>query len=208
MPDLALLSGFAQLPGNMDANQVLYLLIGIALLVMGRKLFWLFVAGVGFFAAQYFMPPYIPSDPAWLLPLISIIIGIFGAFLAVFAQHIAIGLGGFLAGGFLAMDAFEKFSWLDFASLASLIPTEELYVQVAVFVVAGIVGMLVVAFIFDWALLLLSSLLGAAMIMESFTVNNTVYPFLFAGLFVLGVILQAGLLQRDRKRGHKPAENK
>src|SRR6266542_5136965 len=77
-------------------------LIGIVILLFGRKLFWLCVAAIGF-AAGVELAPHLVQDPSALLSLtIALLLGIIGALLALFLQKIAIAVLGFLAGGKLA----------------------------------------------------------------------------------------------------------
>jgi len=77
---------------------VLYGIIGIVLLTSGRRLFWLFVAGVGFAAGLQLAQQYLGAQPPWACWLIVLLCGLTGAMLAIFFQIIAIGLGGFAAG--------------------------------------------------------------------------------------------------------------
>src|SRR6516164_9389471 len=79
-------------------------LVGVAILLLGRKLFWLFVAALGFvfgsqIAAQVTHQP--ASAPVVLL--VAIALGIVGAVLAILLQKIAIGVAGFIAGGRIAL---------------------------------------------------------------------------------------------------------
>jgi hypothetical protein len=69
-------------------------LVGVAVLLLGRRLFWLFVGAIGFvfgaqIAAQFTHQP--ASSPVVLL--VAIAFGIIGALLAIMLQKIAIGIG-------------------------------------------------------------------------------------------------------------------
>src|SRR5213595_2081728 len=77
-------------------------LIGIVILLFGRKLFWLCVAAVGF-AAGVEIAPHLVNEPSPLLALtVALVLGLIGALLALFLQKIAIAVLGFLAVGKLA----------------------------------------------------------------------------------------------------------
>ena len=66
-------------------------------------------------------------------------------------------------------------------------------------VVGGIVGAILVAVIFDWALILLSSLLGASLIMEGLRLPSP-YPWLgVLILVVIGVMIQAGIRRNEQQ---------
>ena len=62
---------------------LLALLAGIVLLVAGRRLFWLFVGLVGFFAVYRWFAPHrlAPASGRWLLALLA---GAVGILLAIF----------------------------------------------------------------------------------------------------------------------------
>src|SRR6202040_2527735 len=84
-------------------------LIGAVILLFGRKLFWLFVAAVGFAAGVEFAPHLI-HEPSPLLALtLALVLGFVGALLAIFLQKIAIAVAGFLAGGKLAVAIAASF---------------------------------------------------------------------------------------------------
>ncbi|MBU0995150.1 MAG: hypothetical protein KJ737_21860 [Proteobacteria bacterium] len=78
--------------------EIFYYIIGIMLLALGRKLFWLFIGCVGFVAGLQMAQQYFGLQPAWMNWLVAAVFGLTGAFVAVFFQTIAIGFGGFAAG--------------------------------------------------------------------------------------------------------------
>lgn len=59
---------------------------GIALLTLGRKLFWLFVGLIGFEAGTQFAGRMFVAMPEWMTLLIAIAVGLLGAILAIFLQ--------------------------------------------------------------------------------------------------------------------------
>ena len=91
------------------------LLVGLAVLLLGRRLFWLFVGAAGF-AVGLHVAPTVLNGPEWLMVVVALVLGILGAVLAIFFQWLAIGLAGFAAGvhGGLAAAAALGFSgqWL------------------------------------------------------------------------------------------------
>jgi len=154
-------------------------LVGIALLLLGRKLYWLFVGGAGFALATSLALRLLEGQPAWLVVLIGLAAGLIGALLALFLQRLAVGVAGFVAGGYV---------------LASIVPAVLAgppWVSWVSFLVGGILGAVLVALLFDWALIALSSLAGAALVVQAFELGSLPALLLFAGLAVLGVIVQA-----------------
>lgn len=152
---------------------LLNLLAGALLLVAGRRLFWLFVGLVGFIAGLRFAPMFLSGQPEWMQWLVALLFGVLGMFLAVVLQRFAVVLAGFLVGGFLGMELFGE--------------------SLLVFVAGGIVAALVAAWLFEGALILLSSLAGAGLIVEA--LSGTAGLALI-GLTVLGIAIQAGITAR------------
>ena len=156
------------------------LLVGLAVLLLGRRLFWLFVGAAGF-AVGLHVAPAVLNGPEWLMVVAALVLGILGAVLAIFFQWLAIGLAGFAAGvyGGLAAAAALGFSgqWL----------------WAAVFV-AGIVVAALALWLLDPILILLSALVGAALLAPLAPVSTAVRPWLFIGLAVVGIAIQVSLL--------------
>src|SRR5881409_4443634 len=103
-------------------------LIGIVILLFGRKLFWLCVAAVGF-AVGVEIAPHLVNEPSPLLALlIALVFGVLGALLALFLQKVAIAVLGFLAGGKLVTAIAAAF-FVHYAQYSTII-----------FVMGGIIG--------------------------------------------------------------------
>jgi hypothetical protein len=73
------------------------ILEGICLLTLGRKLFWLFVALIGFEAGTYIAARVFTQQPEWVVLVFAIVVGIIGALLAIFLQTVVIAGAGFIA---------------------------------------------------------------------------------------------------------------
>ncbi|MEO5718528.1 MAG: hypothetical protein ABIR29_08155, partial [Chthoniobacterales bacterium] len=82
---------------------IISVVVGIALLLFGRKLFWLFVAALGFAIGLQLAPYLSQHPPLWLSLLLSLGLGLLGALLALLLQKLAIGIAGFLVGGRVAV---------------------------------------------------------------------------------------------------------
>src|SRR6201987_3908883 len=130
-------------------------LIGIVILFFGRKLFWLCVDAVGFLAGIE-LAPHLVTEPSPLLELaIALVLGVLGALLAFLLQKIAVAIVGFLAGGKLASAIAAAF-FVHYSQYSTII-----------FVVGGLIGAMLLLFLFDWALIVVSSLIGAHMIQNA-----------------------------------------
>jgi hypothetical protein len=162
------------------------ILAGVILLVSGRRLYWLFVGIVGFglgvAVASYFMK----SEPLWLILLIALAAGVAGALLARTLQTLVLVVAGFLAGSYALSTLFKllKFN----------LPVETW----VLYLVGGIIGVSLVLFLFEWALMILSSVTGAALMVDAFKPVPQVTIVLFLILACAGVLFQSGLLTRKR----------
>jgi len=161
-------------------------LIGAVILLFGRKLFWLCVAAVGF-AAGVEIAPHLVHEPSSLLALsIALILGLIGALLALFLQKVAIAVLGFLAGGKLA-GAIAAAFFVHYAQYSTII-----------FVVGGLVGAILLLALFDWALIVVSSLIGAHLIQSAIVLPSSGSTIVFIGLVVIGILAQAASLRRGQ----------
>jgi len=159
-------------------------LIGIVVLLFGRKLFWLCVAAVGFLAGVE-LAPHLVNEPSTLLQLtVAIVLGLIGALLALLLQKIAIAVFGFLAGGKLA-GAIAAAFFVHYAQYSTII-----------FVVGGLIGAILLLTLFDWALIVVSSLIGAHLIQNAIVLPPSGSTVVFLGLAVIGILIQAASLRR------------
>ncbi|GAB4503097.1 MAG: hypothetical protein Fur0043_00890 [Anaerolineales bacterium] len=164
---------------------VVNLVIGAALLLAGRKVFWLFIAGAGF-VAGFSLATRLLRGPDWLTFLVGLGIGLLAALVAVFAQHFALTLAGFLAGGYIAM-YFLPLLHLDRGWLTWL-----------AFLLGGIIGVFLVSALLDWALIILSSLAGASLITQTLDWQRGLDFLTFVVLAAVGIAVQ---VRQRRKEG-------
>lgn len=162
-------------------------ILGGALLVAGRKLFWLFVGAAGFVTGFQLTISYF-QGPEGVAIIVGLVAGLIFAALAVFLQTVAIGIAGFLAGGYIlqtltASLGLNTAPWI-------------------IYLVGGIIGVLLVSFLFDWAIITLSSLAGATLVVQALQLQGT--GLIFMLLFLGGVIIQ-GMAYRNEERRARPA---
>ena len=163
---------------------LLKILAGIALLVTGRRLFWLFVGLIGFIGGIHLATHFFPGQPEWMILAIALTAGVFGALIALFLQWLAIGLAGFSAGAYIIAKLLLLSGW----------ETKE--IGWILIVAGGILGALLIIILFDWALIILSSLAGAVLITETFHIDRGAATLLFIGLFIAGIAVQSILKMR------------
>jgi len=169
-------------------TQVVRLLVGAALLFLGRQLYWLFVAGVGFVVAVDLVPQLFEIETTIVILIIAAVVGVIGAFLAVLLQRVAVAVAGFLAGGYVVLAILDTMG-LEIALIGWILA-----------LVGAILGAILTLLLFDWALIVLSSLAGAGLITRGLPLaNTTIVAVVFVVLLALGIAIQAALLSRTEE---------
>ena len=161
---------------------VFQILSGVVLLLFGRRLFWLFVGLLGFFAGFSLAARYFAEQPAWLSLLIAIACGLIGILIALFLQRVAIAIAGFLAGGMFATNVLEITGWNLDPAIA--------------YIIVGILGAILFSVLFEWALIFFSSLTGAMLITRSITLQPSIETGLIILLVVVGIVVQSRIRPR------------
>jgi hypothetical protein len=171
------------------------IVLGLIVLILGRKLFWLFIGAVGFIAGLYIAKHSFSGEPVWIMLLIGLVAGMAGALLAVYLQRIAVIISGFFAGGYLMLSLVYSLEWH-----MGMVPW-------LFFMIGGILGAVAVAAFFDWALIILSSLTGATMIVNALPLNPYASVLVLAVLIFVGLSVQAVLMLKDRSRKEEKNEH-
>ena len=170
----------------------LVLLAGGLLLLFGRKLYWCILAAAGFAVGAWIGHEVFPPKPVWLLIGVAIFLGVVAALLGIFLQRVALRTAGIITGGFLGFvlaDAFFVKPW-PLAGLA----------------LGCLLGFWLVLRLFDWALIVLSSLSGAAVIVHRLPLEPTPLFVIALILALLGVAVQSGMQKKSGgKRESKSA---
>jgi hypothetical protein len=166
---------------------VLQILIGIALLIFGRKLFWVFIGGVGFVLGIVVASAFLKDQPGWLVFLVALAAGVLGAVLIQSVQKIALGIAGFIVGGFAL------------TTLVTLLGIHIPLVSWIIFVIGGLIGVALVVLLFEWALIILSTVNGATLIVDALKFSPPITILLFLVLLGVGIAYQGGWLGRKRQ---------
>lgn len=166
---------------------IINILFGVGLLFFGRKAFWLFVAGAGFVAGLS-LTNRLFEGPDWVGVTVGLVIGLLAALLAIAVQRFAIGLAGFMVGGYIALQILPALN------------LEGGWATVLAFIIGGVIGIIMVGMFLGWALISLSSLAGAALIVNALNLDSGLDILIFIILVLVGVIFQARELRRGRRR--------
>ena len=166
------------------------IILGAILLFAGCEIFWLFLGIAGFIAGFKLAQIYLPSTSPMVTFAIAGGSGLIGIFITLFFQTAAIALAGFMAGIYLVFSLFGSLG----GALGLWQPVLILF--------GGILGAALMVAYFDWALISLSSLAGAALIAEVIPVNFFFKAIIFCILVIVGLTAQS-----TEKNAHtKPPE--
>ncbi len=174
----------------MSSGQISFetLLVGVfamLLLFFGRKLFVVFLGGLGFlFGYTVARDLFTGMDHNTQL-IISLLIGLFGVVLAIQVQKIAIAICGFLAGGMLAYYACEPF-----------LTSPVIWVVV---VVTGLAGTMAMALVFQSALVVATAAAGGMLIAFRVPLPALGQIAVAVALTILGMTIQFKMLKPRSK---------
>jgi hypothetical protein len=120
--------------------------------------------------------------------LIALAFGVLGALLVYFFEKIAIGAAGFFAGAYIA------------SRLISYLAVQVKSWDWLIILIGGIIGIILMYVIFEWALIILSSLAGTILIVEGFKLIGLIAMIVGIFLFAAGIFFQFGLNRRNDSR--------
>ncbi len=166
---------------------IVNIIVGVALLILGKRLFWLFVGAVGFIGASDAAAEYFSGLPHWQILLICLAAGVLGALLAFLFQKAAILLVGFYAGGYLTVSLL---------TMLHVAPSGN--PPWAPFVIGGLLGAVLLYVLFDWTLIVLSSLAGAAFISQTIQPMGIPASIILLILFLAGIIIQGSMMRKGK----------
>jgi hypothetical protein len=176
-----------------NVTTLILLLAGLAALLLGRRLYWMFVAVVGFGAGVVLAPQFIGADSEMVILLAALAGGFIGAMLALVLQQVAVAIAGFAVGSYLAFWILGLFG----IHLNSATDGMQWWL---VFVIGGAIGAVLVFAIFEYALIFLSSIAGSALIVEAIrqtlAFGSSSELLVFLVLLIVGIVVQTVMLRR------------
>ncbi len=123
--------------------------------------------------------------------MIGIGVGVVFAIFARFFQKIVIVVAGFFLGGSI-LSGFIGALGIDVTWLS--------------WIIGGLIGVLLVSILFDWALISLSSIGGAVLLVQSFNLGNPVRGVAFIVLLFFGFFIQATSMRKEKKTSNEVAK--
>ena len=174
--------------GSEKAMTLPLIFSGIAILLLGRKLFWFFMGVAGFAAGLILAVRLLDGVSGMTRLLISLGIGLVCALLVLLMQRFALTLAGFAAGTYFIY------------GIIHLLRIEAGGILWLAMIVGGLVGAVLIIKLFDWTLIFLSSLAGAMVVVQALGLVWYASLGLFIMLFVLGLLAQFGIKRSERRK--------
>ncbi len=160
---------------------------GSALVIFGRKLYWFAIGLLGFLGGLLLVTRLFEGMSGATRILIAIGMGVVGAVFTVLVQKVALSVVGFIAGCYLALGALR------------LLQVDLGWISWVIVTLCGALGLFLVLRLFNWSLILLSSLAGAMIIVENVSLQGVFGLVALGGIFILGVLVQGTMHQRKKK---------
>ena len=158
---------------------------GSLMLLLGRRLFWLFVAAVGYLISATVVPQILPNQPESVILTISIMAGLLGALMAIMVQKFAVGLTGFAAGGYIVYYLLENI--LLYSGQA----------QWLAILAGALIGAALAGSMIDWALILVTTTSGVMLVSQGLALPMPFSAIVMLVLYILGVFVQGNMAARD-----------
>ena len=169
----------------MSTQVLITILSGSALLFFGRRLFWLFVGALGFASGLEAGAQLFHGQSQSTILIAAIILGLLGIILALFLQKLAIGIAGLVAGSYLTLSLMHLFAGSHIQPFGWI-----------VVLIGGLIGLVLMLGLFELAMICLSSLLGAHLIVFSVHALASVELLVIIALSITGILFQSNSRHR------------
>jgi len=159
-------------------------IVGAIILFLGRELNFIFAAGMAALISFRLVPKLPAAWPSWADTAFIVAMAILAAALVLINERAGYFISGFLAGGFVLTEYY--------APGVLTIPTLP-------FIVGGVLGSIILGVFTEWALIVVSSVIGAIYLTGMFLLAETARTLLTAGLVIVGALVQV-LIMRAQKQ--------
>ncbi|HEY5731079.1 MAG TPA: hypothetical protein VIS72_13585 [Anaerolineales bacterium] len=156
---------------------------GVAILFLGRELSFLFSAAMAAFLGIRLMPLLPVSWPAWGDNAFLAGIAVLGAVLTIIDKRAGYYVCGFLVGGFIFNELYAPGS---------------LTIPVLPFVVGSVLGAVLIGLLGEWAMIVVSCLIGTYLIYGVLPLFGTAKTLASAGIFIVGALAQVVFFQMQK----------
>ena len=150
--------------------------IGGILLFLGRELNFLLAAAMAALLALRLTPLLPLQWPGWTHYAFIAVLAILAGAVPIIHQRAGYFLSGFLAGAYLLVEYYAP---------------GVLTLPLLPFLVGGTLGGLIMGIFTEWALMVVSCIVGTYFILNLFNLSSTAETLVGSGLFVIGALTQA-----------------
>lgn len=153
------------------------------LLFLGRELNFLFAAAMAAFIGFRLSPLLPPQWPGWADYAFMGVLAVLAAALTLSNERFGYFFSGFLAGGYFLIEYFEP---------------GMLTVPWLLFLIGGVIGSLILGIFTEWALMIVTCLIGAYYVTTLFRLSPTAEILVASGLFIIGALTQVILMRMQK----------
>jgi hypothetical protein len=158
--------------------------LGAVLLFLGRELNFLFAGGMAALLAIELTPLLPPEWPVWSDTASILGLGVLAGLVPAINERAGYFLSGLLAGGYYLSEYYAP---------------GVLFIPLLPFVVGGVIGALIMGIFTEWALMVVSCLVGALYITDLFRLSPTAETLIQAALFIVGALTQVILMRMQKQ---------
>ena len=158
--------------------------IGAVILFLGRELNFLFAGAMAFLIGLRLTPLLPPQWPGWADYALMVGLGVIAALLTFANERGGYALSGFLAGGYVMAEWYTP---------------DMLIIPPVPFLVGGFFGAVVLGLFTEWALIVVSSLIGGYYLTSLFRLAPTPRVLITAGLILVGAVAQAIIMRAQKQ---------
>jgi len=163
--------------------QVIRAVIAGILLFLGRELNFLFAAAMAALIG-FRLTPLLPAQwPGWYDYVLILGLAIIAAAITIINKRAGYFLSGFLAGSYFLVEYYAP---------------GVLTLPLLPFLVGGAIGSLIIGIFTEWALLIVSCLIGAYYVTNLFILSPTAEILVGSGLFIIGALTQAIIMRMQQ----------
>jgi hypothetical protein len=159
-------------------------ILGLIFLFLGRELSFVFAGGIAALFG-FRLAPLLPAAwPGWADYAFIIGLAVLFAGLSLINDRVGYILSGFLGGGYVMSEYFAP-------GVAGI--------PILPFIAGSGIGALIMAFFNEWAMMIISSLIGAFFVVDLFRLRPELEMMISGGLFMLGALAQVVMRRMQQK---------
>jgi hypothetical protein len=163
--------------------QVFRAIIGGVFLFLGRELNFFIAAAMAALIGLR-LSPLLPAEwPAWSDYAFMLVLAMIAALVVIRKERIGYFLSGFLVGSYFLVEYYEP---------------GVLTLPILPFLVGGAIGAIVIGIFTEWALMIVSCLVGAYYLTDLFVLSPNAKMLVGAGLFIIGALTQVVMMRMQR----------